>query len=194
MIRPGPRRGETALDLEIKVLGAPVLRRSADPIAAVDGELRQVVDLMFNTMYAAQGQGLAAPQIGSSLRLAVVDVPPDGAPYVLINPRITWSSQDRARGVEGCLSIPGVSATVERPAEVVVEALDLEWNLQVIGAQSELARCFQHEIDHLDGLLYTDRLSPLSRRMTLARYQRIARRESQELRTRGSGHERGWNR
>jgi peptide deformylase len=82
---------------------------------------------------------------------------------------------------------------VERPAEVVVEALDLEWSLQTIGAQGELARCFQHEIDHLDGILYIDRLSPLSRRMTLARYEKIARKR-RDLRTRGSGHGRGWNR
>jgi peptide deformylase len=194
MMAREPGRGGTALDLDIEVLGAPVLRRSADPVAAVDPELRQFVQRMFDTMYGAHGQGLAAPQVGRSIRLAVVDVPPAGPPYVLINPRITWTSRERARGVEGCLSIPGVSEVVERPAEVVVEALDVEWNLQMIGAQGELARCFQHEIDHLDGTLYIDRLSPLSRRMALVRYQKTARRKSRDPGTGDAGHERGWNR
>jgi peptide deformylase len=195
MISPGTGgRGATSLDLEIEVLGAPVLRRRADPIAAVDPDLRLLVERMFTTMYGARGQGLAAPQVGLGIRLAVVDVPPEGHRHVLINPRVTWASRERARGVEGCLSIPGVSGVVERPAEVVVEALDLEWKLQTIGAQGELARCFQHEMDHLDGILYIDRLSPLSRRMTLARYEKMARRKRRDLRTRGSGHGRGWNR
>lgn len=194
MISPGADRGAAAMDLEIEVLGAPVLRRSADPIATVDPDLRPLVERMFTTMYGAQGQGLAAPQIGLSIRLAVVDVPPEGPRYVLVNPRVTWTSREHARGVEGCLSIPGVSDVVERPAEVVVEALDLEWTLQTIGAQGELARCFQHEIDHLDGIVYIDRLSPLSRRMTLARYEKLARGKRRDLRTEGSGHGRGWRR
>jgi hypothetical protein len=96
-----PGRGGTALGLDIEVLGAPGLRRSADPVAAVDTELRHLVQRMFDTMYGAHGQGLAAPQVGRSIRLAVVDVPPAGPPYVLINPRITWTSRERARGVEG---------------------------------------------------------------------------------------------
>jgi peptide deformylase len=153
----------------IEYLGAPVLRLPADAVGAGE-DLRDLAERMFETMYLAGGQGLAAPQIGLGLRLAVVELSPEGPRYVLVNPRVAWASQDRARGVEGCLSIPGVRAVVERPAEVVVEALGLDGTLQVIGASGELARCFQHEIDHLDGILYVDRLSPLSRRLVLARF------------------------
>jgi peptide deformylase len=159
----------------MEYLGAPVLRRVADPVAEVDPEIRELAARMFVTMYASDGQGLAAPQVGLGLRLAVADVPPGGARYVLINPRIAWSSQARVRGVEGCLSIPGVTAVVERPAEVVVEAMDLDGMVQTIGAGGELARCFQHEIDHLDGILYIDRVSLLVRRMALARYRKHVR-------------------
>lgn len=172
--RDGKRsRGRT---LPIECLGAPVLRENAVPVTEAGPELRALAARMLDTMYAAAGQGLAAPQVGRSLRLAVVDVPPRGPRYVLVNPRIVWTSDEHAAGVEGCLSIPGVHATVERPAEVVVEALDLDWDLQTIGADGELARCLQHEIDHLNGMLYIDRLSPLSRLMTLARYRQDARR------------------
>jgi peptide deformylase len=171
----GPGETGLHLDLEIKVIGAPVLRRCAEAIGGVDARLRDLVERMFRTMYGAEGQGLAAPQIGRSIRLALMDVPPEGPPYVLINPRIAWASGARARWVEGCLSIPGVAAVVERPAEVVVEALDLNWCLQTLGARGELARCLQHEIDHLDGILYTDRLSPLGRNRCLARYHKHAR-------------------
>jgi peptide deformylase len=162
--------------LPLEYLGAPILRAEAAPLAGVDPSVRELVEAMFRAMYASGGQGLAAPQVGRGLRLAVVDVPPSGPPYVLINPRVAWTGGDRARGVEGCLSIPGVSAIVERPAEVVVEALDLEEEVVTIGADGELARCLQHEIDHLDGILYIDRLSPLSRDLTLARYRKIERR------------------
>jgi peptide deformylase len=125
---------------------------------------------MFATMYSAAGQGLAAPQVGRRVRVAVVDVA--GTRCSLINPRITAMSEERARGVEGCLSIPGVRATVERPAFVTVEALDAKGEIQVIEAEGELARCLQHEIDHLDGVLYIDRLSALDRALVVARYRR----------------------
>jgi peptide deformylase len=171
----GPGETGVRLDLDIQVIGAPVLRRCAEAVEGVDARLRDLAERMFRTMYGADGEGLAAPQVRHSIRLAVVDVPPAGPPYVLINPRIAWASPARARGVEGCLSIPGVAAVVERPAEVVVEALDLDWCLQTLGAGGELARCLQHEIDHLDGILYTDRLSPLSRNIALARYHKRAR-------------------
>jgi peptide deformylase len=189
---PGGREDDTRWELDVRYLGDPVLRRTAEPVAGVDGELRELVTRMFDTMYAVDGQGLAAPQVGRSLRLAVVDVPPDGPPHVLVNPRITWASAGRDRGVEGCLSVPGARAVVERPAEVVVEALDLDWNLQTLGADGELARCFQHEIDHLDGILYIDRLSPLNRRMTVSRYRKSTRRSGRP--TRKARHDRGWPR
>lgn len=164
--------GKAIGPLPIQRLGEPVLRRFAEPIAEVDIAVRRLALRMFRTMYAEGGQGLAAPQVGLSIRLAVVDVPPRGtARYVLVNPRIVRTAEERASGQEGCLSIPGVRATVERPAGVVVEALDLDGRLQTLDAEGELARCLQHEIDHLDGILYIDRLSPLNRLMTVARYR-----------------------
>lgn len=165
----GDRRGSV---LPIRSLGAPVLRGLAEPVAEVDGAVRRLALGMLRTMYAAGGQGLAAPQVGHGVRLVVVDVPPDGPRYVLVNPRIIRTSAERSTGVEGCLSLPGVGAMVERPAAVVVQALELDGQLVTIEAEGELARCLQHEIDHLDGLLYIDRLSPLDRLMTVARYRK----------------------
>jgi peptide deformylase len=162
-------------DIAIERLGAPVLRERAREVQRVDDEVRDLVRCMFSTMYAAHGQGLAAPQVGVSLRIAVVDVPPQrGSAYVLINPLLVKASERRVRAVEGCLSIPGVTGIVARPAEVVVEAHDLEGNLH-LEANGELARCLQHEIDHLDGILYADRLSPLARKMVLSRYRKWLR-------------------
>lgn len=188
----GPERGDAVggVGPSIEVLGAPVLRRVADPVDDIDLAIRELVDAMFETMYASMGQGLAAPQVGRSLRLAVVDVPPEGPQHVLINPRVAWTSVERARGIEGCLSIPGVSAMVERPAEIVVEALDLDGQLRTLGAGGELARCFQHEIDHLNGVLYIDRLPPLSRNLTLARYRKRSRRREPKGRSRVRDHRR----
>jgi peptide deformylase len=157
-------------------LGAPVLRQRALAVELVDDEVRELVERMFRTMYAENGQGLAAPQVGVSRRIAVVDVPPRGTPtYVLINPRVTWASEEAARGVEGCLSIPDMWETVARPARVVVEALDAMGRAIRLEAEGDLARCLQHEIDHLEGTLYIDRLSPLIRRMLLDRYQKRLR-------------------
>lgn len=164
--------------LKIEMLGAPVLRERAAEVEAVDDDVRRLVRDMFDTMYAANGQGLAAPQVGVSRRIIVLDVPKsDAPPYALVNPRIVERSEETARAEEGCLSIPGVSDVVERPAKVVVEALDAEGAPVRIEAAGELARCLQHEIDHLDGILYIDRLSPLKRKLLLARYRKQARAE-----------------
>ncbi|HEX7090824.1 MAG TPA: peptide deformylase [Longimicrobiales bacterium] len=161
--------------LRIELLGAPVLRERAAEVEAVDDGVRGLVRDMFDTMYAANGQGLAAPQVGVSRRIIVVDVPGSDAPAsALINPRLVERSAETARGEEGCLSIPGVADVVERPARVVVEALDLEGAPVRIDAAGDLARCLQHEIDHLDGILYIDHLSPLKRKMLLARYRKQA--------------------
>ncbi len=162
--------------LKIEMLGAPVLRERAAEVEAVDDDVRWLVRDMFDTMYAANGQGLAAPQVGVSRRIIVLDVPQSDAPaYALVNPRIVERSDETSRAEEGCLSIPGVSDVVERPAEVVVEALDADGAPVRIEADGELARCLQHEIDHLDGILYIDRLSPLKRKMLLARYRKQER-------------------
>ena len=159
---------------EIEILGSDVLRREADPIPAeeINDDLRDLVDDMFETMYHADGVGLAAPQIGISRRLLVVDVPgpedEDGKGagrrrLALVNPRVVESSKDRDRSVEGCLSIPGMEEVVERPWAVVVEALDPEGKEVRIEADDLLARALQHEIDHLDGILFISKMTPADR-------------------------------
>lgn len=159
--------------LSIETIGAPVLRQKAAQIEVIDRGIHVLVDRMFETMYAAEGQGLAAPQIGRSIRVAIVDVPPGGPNrYVLVNPRVVSASEEKAGGIEGCLSIPGVAEVVRRPRRVVVEAMSLEGNSFQMSADDELGRCLQHEIDHLDGILYIDHLSPLKRAMLLTRYRR----------------------
>ncbi len=162
------------MTLRIETLGALILRQPAAEVDRFDDELRFLVDRMFETMYRADGQGLAAPQVGRSVRLAIVDVPPGGPDrHVLVNPRILSTSEETAGGIEGCLSIPGVRDVVRRPKSVVIETLTLDGHPFQMWADEELGRCIQHEIDHLEGVLYIDRLSPLKRAMLLKRYQRI---------------------
>jgi peptide deformylase len=139
-------------------------------------ELDRLVADMFETMYDAHGIGLAAPQIGFSQRLVVVDVKEEGAqPMALLNPVVAEFTGPVERYEEGCLSIPGVSAHVERPVTCVVDALDQRGTPVRIQAEGMLARCLQHEIDHLDGILFIDRLSPIKRNMLLKKYRKLAR-------------------
>ena len=154
--------------LDIRVLGDPVLREQTRPIAEVTEEVQQLLNDLFETMYAAQGIGLAAPQVGRRERIAVIDV--DEQPLVFINPEIL-SRDSSARDEEGCLSIPEVYGEVERPAEVTVRALDREGNPFELSASGLLARCIQHEIDHLDGKLFIDYLSLLKRRTALRKWE-----------------------
>lgn len=159
---------------EIRLLGDPVLRKVAEPVETVDDEVRRLMDDMLETMYDADGVGLAAPQIGESRRVIVIDIrDPDVAPFGLVNPVIVERSEELARGEEGCLSIPGLAEIVERPASVVVEALDRDGNPTRIEAEGLLARALQHEVDHLDGILFFDRVSPLKRNMLLKRWRKI---------------------
>jgi len=159
---------------EIRLLGDPVLRRKAEPVAALDGELRQLIADMFETMYAAEGIGLAAPQVGVSRRVIVVDVrEPEWPPFALVNPEIRAFGSELDRSEEGCLSIPGLQEIVERPASVVVEGLDPDGRPRRIEAAGLLARVLQHEVDHLDGILFLDRVSPLKRQMLLKRWQKV---------------------
>jgi peptide deformylase len=161
--------------LKIELLGSELLRRPAKEVAEIDEELRLLVDDMFETMYEAEGVGLAGPQVGVSRRVIVVDIREEGSqPFALINPRVVEASGEKEKGDEGCLSIPGVSAAVERSANVVVEGLDLDGHPVRIEGAGLLGRCLQHEIDHLDGVLFIDRLSPLKRRMVLQKYRRLA--------------------
>ena len=161
--------------LTIELLGSDVLRRKAQAVPTPGPELDRLVADMFETMYDASGIGLAAPQVGLSERLIVVDVKEEGAgPMALLNPAVVQSGSATDRVEEGCLSIPGVAATVERPTTVVVEATDARGQPLRIEAEGMLARCLQHEIDHLDGVLFIDRISPIKRKMLLAKYRKLA--------------------
>jgi peptide deformylase len=158
---------------EIRILGDPVLRQKAEPVGAVDDEVRALIDDMFQTMYFADGVGLAAPQIGIARRIMVVDVHEEGVPpFALVDPVIVEASEEIDRGEEGCLSIPGLRELVDRPAEVVVEGLDREGRPVRIAADGLLARALQHEVDHLDGILFIDHLSPLKRKLLLSRWEK----------------------
>jgi len=159
----------------IELLGAPVLRRPAEEVGVIDAEVRRLVSDMFETMYDAEGIGLAANQVGVAKRILVVDVKePDAGPFALVNPRVVERAAVTEKGEEGCLSIPGVSAVVERPSTVVVEGWNAEGEPVRIEAGGLLARCLLHEIDHLDGVLFIDRLSPLKRSMLVKRYRSLA--------------------
>ncbi len=159
--------------LNIEMLGAEVLRTPAVEVAEVDDELRRLIDDMFETMYKAEGVGLAAPQVGISRRVIVVDVHDDEVePFALVNPRVVESSKETEKGEEGCLSIPGLSAAVERAAHVAVEGLDRDGKPVRVEGGGLLARCLQHEIDHLDGVLFIDRVGPLKRKMLLQKWKK----------------------
>ncbi len=166
---------------EIVLMGDdPVLRTEAEEVEAFDDELLDLVQDMWETMYHADGIGLAAPQVGVSRRVLVVDLRRDDEPearVALVNPRIVWSSEEREKAPEGCLSIPGMEEVVERPAEVRVEGFDPEGNRVEVEADELFARALQHEIDHLDGILFPDRLSPLKRRMLLKKWRKQQARE-----------------
>ena len=161
--------------LEIRIYGDPVLRKKCAPVEAIDDELRQLAENMQETMYEAEGIGLAAPQVGVPVRLFVYDVrDPDIAPGVLVNPDIVESS-GKSKEEQGCLSIPGLSEIVERKASILVRGLGLDGELVEIRAEGLLSRCIQHEADHLDGVLFLDRVSPLKRKMLLAKWRKQER-------------------
>jgi peptide deformylase len=150
--------------LDIHVLGSPILRRETQIVQQMTPELRQLVTDMFDTMYAARGIGLAAPQVGRSERIAVVDV--DKNPIALINPVITAKS-GKSKREEGCLSIPDIHYDVERAAKVVVQALDVDMKPITLDGTELFGTCLQHEIDHLHGKLFLDHLSILKRRQAM---------------------------
>ncbi len=145
----------------------PLLYKKSEEVREIDGTLVQLVEEMLETMYQAPGIGLAAPQIGENIRLIVFDLSdpeaPERRPHHLINPVITASEGEEV-GEEGCLSVPGIREKVKRHAHIEVKGLDLEGRERVYEAQGLLARMFQHEIDHLNGILFIDRLGPIKRR------------------------------
>jgi peptide deformylase len=155
--------------LDIRVLGDPILREETKPVAEITDELRTLARNMFDTMYVAKGIGLAAPQVGRTECLAVIDI--ENNPIVIINPEIVHS-EGKDKGEEGCLSIPDVYGDVERPAIVRVRATGLDGKEFEINADGLFARCLQHEIDHLHGKLFIDYLSVLRRRSALSKWQK----------------------
>ena len=161
--------------LDIEILGARVLRRQAEPVEVFDDELRRLAADMFDTMYHAEGIGLAGPQVGVPRRILVVDVTNDDESrhvHALVNPVVVEASSERDRVSEGCLSIPGIEEKVTRPVRVTVEALSLDGDPVRLEADGLFARALQHEVDHLDGVLFIDRLSPLKRGILLRKWRR----------------------
>jgi peptide deformylase len=154
--------------LEIHVLGSSILRQETTPVERMTDELRRLSDDMFETMHAAKGIGLAAPQVGRSERLAVIDI--DNNPIVVVNPEIILT-EGSAKGEEGCLSIPEIFGDVERATRITVRALDRDGKPLELEATDLLARCLQHEIDHLHGKLFIDYLSFLKRRAALSKWE-----------------------
>jgi peptide deformylase len=155
---------------EVRLLGDPVLRTDCEPVKEIDADVRQLIDDLVETMYAADGIGLAAPQVGVPLRVFVYDVRDDDVPPgVLVNPEIVERT-GVVKEEEGCLSIPGLSELVERAARVVVRGLDADGEPVQVEADGLLSRCLQHEKDHLDGVLFIDRLSPLKRKLLLRKW------------------------
>ena len=156
--------------LDIRVLGDPILREETKPVEVVSDDIRALARSMFETMDLARGIGLAAPQVGRNERIAVIGV--DQQRFVIVNPEIVDAESKTAKAEEGCLSIPDVYGDVERPARVRVRALDLDGKSFEVEAGDLLARCLQHEIDHLHGKLFIDYLSVLKRRSALAKWSK----------------------
>jgi len=161
--------------LPLRYYGDPVLRKRAEPVASVGPEVRDLISDLFDTMYRERGIGLAAPQVGISLRIFVVDVEGDEGERVklaLVNPRLARSSGSVV-GEEGCLSIPGIHADVRRHAEVTFEAQDESGAPITVHAAGLLARALQHELDHLDGVLFIDRVSAIRRKLLESKLARM---------------------
>jgi peptide deformylase len=174
---------ETIETLPILIAPDPMLKARARPVTADDmPRVRELLPRMFATMYRAPGIGLAAPQVSVGLRFTIVDLMPDDKPnpITLINPEVVTRSEELATREEGCLSLPGQYADVTRPARVTVRYTDADGAKRRIEAEGLLAACLQHEIDHLDGVLFTDHLSALKRNMILRRLAKELRQKRAE--------------
>ena len=163
---------------DILILPDKRLRLKSDVVTAIDKPLRKLVEDMFETMYAAPGNGLAAIQIGVAQRVVTMDLAKKDdpkAPLVFINPEVTWKADERATYEDGCLSIPEYYEEVERPSAVRVNFLGLDGKPQEIEATGLLATCLQHEIDHTNGVLFIDYISKLKRDMVMKRFKKAAK-------------------
>lgn len=164
--------GIASLDVvEIRLFGDPVLRSKAAEVTEIDGSVARLCDSMFTTMYAARGIGLAAPQVGVRKRLFVYDEPETCGRGVILNPVVT-ESDGTWTFEEGCLSVPGYSWEIQRPRTISLSGVDLDGNEVTVEADDLFARLIQHEIDHLDGVLLTERLDPERRRDALIELRR----------------------
>lgn len=164
---------------DILILPDKRLRQVSEPVEAVDTEIRSLIDDMFETMYEAPGIGLAAIQIGVPRRVITMDLArkdEDKQPAVFINPEVLWSSGETSTYEEGCLSIPEFYEEVERPAQIKVKYLDRDGREQVVEADGLLATCLQHEIDHLNGVLFIDYISKLKRDRVTKKFAKAAKR------------------
>jgi peptide deformylase len=160
---------------EVRLLGDPMLRVKTEPIQRFDAELAAFIDDLIDTMYAAEGVGLAAPQVGDSRRVTVIDVSEarDGSEVLeLVNPRIV-GRRGSVPSEEGCLSIPGVIETIERAAEVDVEYQDRSGAQRSVTGTELLSRALQHEVDHLEGILFIDHLGALKRRIVVHEFNKM---------------------
>ncbi len=177
--------------LEIIQPDNPTLRQPARPVTQIDDELQQLIDDMIETMRAAKGVGLAAPQVNRSLRMAVIETPPEvddegndieGSRelYVIINPEIVWKSRKMVKGIEGCLSIPGYVGEVSRHETIRVCGQDRHGKDFQLRLRDWTARIFQHEIDHLDGVLYTERLTAPENYWTDEEFEAMFEKEEEE--------------
>ena len=156
----------------------PRLKAVSEPVARVDDETRKLADDLLETMYAADGIGLAAVQVGVPKRMLVMDIAQQQGsrePMVFINPKIVWASEEMAKFEEGCLSVPEIWDDVERPAKIRAEYQDREGKLQTLEADGLLACCLQHEMDHLEGILFLDHLSKLKRSIALRKLAKAKR-------------------
>jgi peptide deformylase len=168
---------------DIIILPDKRLRLVSLPAKRIDAELRRLVDDMFETMYEAPGIGLAAIQVGVPQRVITLDLAKKEdprAPQVFVNPQILWQSDEKAVYEEGCLSIPEFYEEVERPAQVRVKFLDLDGKEHEIEASGLLATCLQHEVDHLNGILFIDHISKLKRDRVIKKFSKAAKREAEE--------------
>jgi peptide deformylase len=168
---------------DILILPDKRLRLVSEPVKKIDSGVRALVDDMFETMYEAPGIGLAAIQIGVPRRIITMDLskkegPPE--PRVFVNPELLWSSDETATYEEGCLSIPEYYEEVTRPAQVRVKYLDRDGDEQMLEASDLLATCLQHEIDHLNGVLFIDHISKLKRDRVIKKYAKAAKRVAEE--------------
>ena len=161
----------------------PILKKKAEKVDVVDDDLRKLLDDMLETMYASNGCGLAAPQIGLSKRIVVIDIAhedEEAQPLYMVNPEIVWRSEELEVCEEGCLSVPGQRAEVERPASVKIKYLDYNGKECELLVEDFLAVAAQHELDHLDGVLYIDHISRLKRQMLLKKLEKFRKEKGGE--------------